>query len=161
MKNNSYYYLFTLIIAAVSLFIDIISKLFIIKFIKNPIDIIPGFFSLVHSVNQGAIFGTFQGMLPLFLFITLVFLIIVFYAKDKLIGNKLLCISYGLIVGGALGNIIDRLVLPPYGGVTDFLDFHLKTASSLLSYPVFNIADICIVVGVIIFIFTFKTKEKI
>ena len=153
------FYLLTLFVAIGSIIVDLLSKFFIIKFVKNSIDIIPNFFSIVYSVNHGAIFGTMQGMLPLFLMVVVVFLIIIFYAKDKLKDNKPLCWSYGLIVGGALGNMIDRLLLPPFGGVTDFLDFHLKTGASLFSYPVFNFADIFIVVGVILFLFKYKSKK--
>lgn len=160
MKKNSYYYMLTLSVALAGLIIDFLSKLWVINNLKeNTADIIPGFFSLVYAVNLGAVFGTMQGMLPLFLMMAVIFLIIVFYAREKLIGNSLLCVSCGLILAGCLGNILDRLVIPPFGGVTDFLDFHLKTSAGFFSYPIFNFADIFIAAGVIIFVFAFRNRK--
>ena len=73
------------------------------------------------------------------------------YIKNKYI-NKYEQIAYGLILGGALGNLLDRLV---YGSVIDFLDFKIFN----YDYPIFNIADTGIVIGVIIIIIT-SIKRK-
>ena len=153
------YYWLTCIVALITIVIDLITKFLVIKFLVNPIDIIPNFFTIVNTINRGAIFGTLQGWLPLFAMVTIVFLIMIFYSKEKLLNNKPLSLAYGLIIGGACGNMIDRLILPPFGGVIDFLDFHLKTSASLFSYPVCNFADVFIILGVIILLFNFKTKE--
>lgn len=161
MKKNSFYYILTGLVAIIAIIADILSKFAVIHYVKGKtIDIIPNFFSLVYSVNYGAIFGTMKGMLPLFLLVIAVFLVIVFYSRNKLLGNKTLCISYGLVIGGALGNIIDRLLIPPFGGVTDFLDFHLKSSAGLFNYPVFNLADCFILVGAVILIVKFKSREN-
>ena len=156
---KKYYYWLTGIVALVAIAVDLISKFCVIKLVTNPIDVIPNFFSIVCTINNGAIFGAMQGWLPLFLMVTIVFLIMIFYSKDKLLNNKPLSVAYGLIIGGALGNMMDRLLLPTFGGVIDFLDFHLKTSANLFSYPVFNFADVFIIVGVIILLFNFKTKD--
>lgn len=158
--KNKFYYILTFAVAVLAVCIDTVSKLLVCNFVQGKtVDIIPGFFSLVYSVNMGAIFGTMKGMLPLFLMVLVLFLLAVFYGRKKLVGNKPLCVAFGLICGGAVGNIIDRLLIPPFGGVTDFLDFHLKSSAGLFSYPVFNFADMCIIIGVIIFLFKYKTKE--
>ena len=158
MKN--YYYWLTAIVAIVAIVVDLISKILVINYITLPIQVIPNYFSIVYTVNKGAIFGTMQGMLPLFLLVSVIFLIIIFYSKDKLLNNKPLCIAYGLVIGGAMGNMIDRLALPPFGGVIDFLDFHLKTAGAVFSYPIFNLADMFIIIGVIILLFKFKSNDS-
>lgn len=157
-KDKSYYYKILIFTAIIACGLDLLSKYLVIKFVANNgyIEVIPNFFSIVYSVNMGAAFGIMQGMLPLFFMIILVFVIIIFRAKEKLIGSKQLALAYGLILGGAFGNGIDRLLIPPFGGVTDFLDFHLTISSRFLSYPTFNVADICIVVGCVLFLFFYK-----
>lgn len=159
MKKN--YYILTFAVAILSILFDLGTKLLIVKYLENKTyHVIPNFFSLSYSVNFGAIFGTMKGMLPLFLMVTVIFLIIIFYSKEKLIGNKVLCVAYGLIIGGALGNMIDRLFIRPIGAVTDFLDFHLTVSAKLFAYPIFNFADVFILVGVVLFLFNYKKAKK-
>lgn len=158
---NKKYYLLSLYVAIAAILFDLGTKLLVVKYLENKtLHVIPNFFSLSYSVNFGAIFGTMKGMLPLFLMVTVVFLIIIFYAKEKLVGNKPLCVAYGLIVGGALGNMIDRLFIEPVGAVTDFLDFHLTVSAKLFAYPIFNFADVFILVGVILFLLKYKGKKE-
>ena len=107
------------------------------------IEVIEGFFRITHARNPGAAFGFAQGA-PVWMFIGLTAvalgLIGSFYRKIPP-GDRLSAISLGLIVAGALGNLIDRV---RYGEVVDFLQFDLQ----LFVFPDFNVADSAIVVGV-------------
>ncbi|MDX1662242.1 MAG: signal peptidase II [Candidatus Promineifilaceae bacterium] len=97
-------------------------------------------FRLTHVSNTGAAFGLFQGASPIFIVIALVVgIVIIFYNYTLPAGHMLLRVALGLQLGGAFGNLIDRIRL---GHVTDFLDFG--------PWPVFNLADAAVVAGVII-----------
>ncbi len=104
-----------------------------------------GFFRLTRVHNSGAAFGLFQGQSFLLTIIALVgvaaLLLYAFFFHHKLpfLGNRLGKLALGLVLGGTVGNLIDRIHL---GYVTDFIDFNF--------WPAFNIADSAIVVGTII-----------
>ncbi len=107
-------------------------------------EVIPGFFNLVYVWNPGVAFGIFaKGAAHLrYLFIFANLLAaggLYFYSRGKDSLSQFLC---GLIAGGALGNLVDRLL---YGKVFDFLDFHLGP----YHWPAFNLADTAITMGVI------------
>jgi signal peptidase II len=99
-------------------------------------------FTLVH--NKGAAFSLFQEQPILLLCFTLfLFLGFLIYALKRPLLQKAEMISLSLILGGALGNIADRLTL---GYVVDFLDF------TLIDYPIFNLADVFIFFGIVMMI---------
>ena len=99
-------------------------------------------FTLVH--NQGAAFGIGQGKQGLFIVIAAVILaIIILWLLIAKYHGKLEVLSLGLVASGAIGNVVDRV---EYGYVVDFFDF------TFIDFPVFNVADICVVVGVILFV---------
>ncbi len=101
-------------------------------------DILEGIFSFTYVQNRGAAFSILQGQRTFFLIITVLVVTIMLFAYFKNFQGMLVpTVAIGLICGGALGNFFDRLV---YGYVVDFLDFYF--------FPVFNIADSAIVVGV-------------
>lgn len=104
--------------------------------------IIPGVFHLTYGRNSGAAFSILQGkQIFLIIFTTLILSILVFYfIKNIKKGNRLLKLSLAFIIGGALGNLIDRIRL---SYVVDMFDF------TLINYPVFNTADIFVVLGTI------------
>lgn len=114
------------------------------------IEVLP-FFNLVHVYNYGAAFSIFAhmgGVQRYFLSgIALVLIVIFTYqlARSKP-SSKYLCLSYSLFIGGAIGNLIDRLI---HGYVIDFLLFYLKDESGQIfwSYPAFNVADISVFCG--------------
>jgi signal peptidase II len=114
-----------------------------------------GFFQIIHIRNTGAAFGTFQGhtlVIIVVVFIEiLVLLLIVFFLRGRLsfIDSLTLRVGLGLIMGGAIGNQIDRLRL---GYVTDFIDFKV--------WPAFNIADASAVIGAIIVAFAIVFLAK-
>ncbi len=104
----------------------------------NPVPELERFFSVTHVINRGAAFGLFpeQGSLFAVIAIVVVFAILAYY-RYLPGGNWLVRISLGLQLGGAMGNLTDRL---RYGYVIDFVDFKI--------WPVFNLADVSIVTGV-------------
>lgn len=104
------------------------------------ISVIPGVFQLRFVLNSGAAFGILQGRRIFFIIITLVVVVLILLYARQVRDNSLLQVAFGLQLGGALGNMVDRVAT---GEVIDFLDFHI--------WPVFNIADTALVVGVALF----------
>ena len=108
--------------------------------------VIPGFFDIVHARNRGAAFSMFADSTspwrPFFLIgLSLAALILVAGILRKASTlDKSTAIGLSLILGGALGNVFDRIVS---GAVTDFLDFYVGA----LHWPAFNVADSAIVIG--------------
>lgn len=125
--------------------IDQITKLIARKSLqgKPSVPVIKDFFHLTYVENRGGAWGAFSGKLWLFIIITVFALGLMFYLmKDfDIVNNKLYSISICLIIAGAIGNFIDRIV---FKYVTDFLDFYIFG----YDFPVFNVADICITIGV-------------
>lgn len=101
------------------------------------------FFSLVLVRNDGVSFGLFGDYVPWWGLSVIAILIISFLVRWVWHENSLVVSSgLGLIIGGAIGNVLDRF---RHGGVTDFLDFHI----SGWHWPAFNLADVAIFFGVI------------
>jgi signal peptidase II len=123
--------------------------------------IIPGFFNLTHIRNRGAIFGFFSHSESriLFVFLTLVSLValglVIYYFFKTPSSQRFMKLSLSVILAGALGNLIDRIIR---GYVIDFLDFHIKN----WHWPSFNVADACITAGafLLIFILVFKRGKE-
>lgn len=113
----------------------------------HSIPIIPGIFAIVHVLNPGAAFGflasrpaSFRN--PFFIGISLVAIVfIVLYRHRELEDRSLPSFALSLILGGAIGNLVDRLRV---GMVIDFLDVHYYQ----YHWPAFNVADSCITIGV-------------
>jgi signal peptidase II len=111
------------------------------------IPVIDGFFAITHVLNPGIVFGFFQGgYVGIFLLLTAlaVGLIFMFY-RQLPDGDRVSSTALGLILGGAVGNGIDRLLRQ---AVVDFLHFDFSWFYFPFIYPDFNVADSCIVVGV-------------
>ena len=112
------------------------------------IPVIPGFFYLTHVRNTGAAFGLFSDApqvyrLSFFISVSLIAVgIIVSFFRKLSPGDRLAALALGLILGGAVGNLIDRIFRQE---VVDFLHFRLWRG---YSWPDFNVADSAIVVGV-------------
>lgn len=107
------------------------------------IPVIGDFFLITSSRNKGAAFGILQNQLWFFIVVTVFVVVgIVWYMqKVRAEGRKLLPTALALVLGGALGNFIDRLIM---GEVVDFLQFNFGS----YTFPIFNLADSCIVIGV-------------
>jgi signal peptidase II len=139
-------------IAAIIILCDQLSKIAITKmFVLGQEKAITGFFNLVLAYNRGAAFSFLsdQGGWQRYFFtaIGVVAVGFIIYMLRKHAGQRLFCWALALVMGGAIGNVIDRLL---YGHVIDFLDFHL---ASVGHFPAFNIADSAICVGAALFIY--------
>lgn len=136
------------------IFIDQILKYLVINNLEefNSIRVIPNFFHLTFIKNEGAAFSILSGGRWFFIGIGLIALIFLirYICLDKKI-CKLDIISYSLVLSGIIGNLIDRIC---YGSVIDYLDFYLFNYDA----PIFNFADMCIVIGGIIIIYTLVVK---
>lgn len=143
------------LISLLAILIDRITKTLVIFLLKpiNEIKIIPKFFSLTYVENYGAGFGILQNQTILLILISGICLVVLNnYLKKSESLSKIEIISYGLIVGGIIGNLIDRLV---YKYVIDFLNFNIFG----YDFPVFNIADSSLVIGVMFLIIYIVRSE--
>lgn len=117
---------------------------------------VTSFFNLVKAYNTGASFGFLDGFeysnrLFLIFNSAVVIGLIVWFMYSI---NRLHAVTVGMIVGGAIGNLVDRITKP---GVVDFIQLHWQEK---YYYPAFNIADSAIVIGVVILIITSFRKEQ-
>ncbi len=148
MKNKKY--LTVSLIALLIVIFDQITKLLIIKNFRlnQSIPIINKIFHLTYVQNTGAGFGILKGFnLLLILASIIVISIIIYYIKNVKENEILLQTLIGFVLGGAIGNLIDRIRL---SYVVDFLDFQI--------WPVFNIADSFITIGIIGLVIYFWKK---
>lgn len=124
--------------------------------------IIPGFFKLVHWVNTGAAFSLFHGNNAMLAIISLVALLALFLGRHHFDTRSVPGqISMGLLFGGILGNLYDRLH-PDRFHVIDFLRFYIDTKTGQeVGFPAFNIADTAICVGVgLLFLISWRNEKQ-
>jgi len=146
----------TIIISIILLCIDQISKLLVVNLLTktDSITIIKNFFYLTYINNDGAAFSILVGKrIFLILIAVLVTVMLIRYIKKNNIQNKLELVSISLIIGGSLGNLMDRVIR---GYVIDFLDFKIFN----YNFPIFNLADTFIVIGVILLLLKEIRKEN-
>lgn len=146
----------TIIISIILLCIDQISKLLVVNLLTktDSITIIKNFFYLTYINNDGAAFSILVGKrIFLILIAVLVTVMLIRYIKKNNIQNKLELVSLALIIGGSLGNLMDRVVR---GYVIDFLDFKIFN----YNFPIFNLADTFIVIGVFLLLLKEIRKEN-
>lgn len=139
--------------------IDRYTKYVITQNIKfgDMIPVIGDFFYLTNHDNYGAAWGLFQNgryfFIPMTIIVTIAMIVILIKAK-----SRFLKLALSVILGGAYGNLIDRIYK---GGVTDFLDFYIGS----YHFPTFNAADMCVVAGTILLavymLFIYKEPEKV
>ena len=129
----------------------------------DSIAVIDDFFYIVHIGNEGAAWGMLSGYGGLLAAFALIALFAIYLLRNTLeLYRNSMQYAFGLLAGGILGNMTDRLV---HGHVIDFLDFHLPFVIPWLvptgRYPSFNIADCGIVIGTILYlILSFKIEAK-
>lgn len=142
------------IVAILTLIIDQVSKIIIEKYliVKNSVTIIKNFFNLTLVYNKGAAWGLFADNKILLILITVIATIVIIHFLRTFQNNTRNNIAFGMILGGMVGNLADRLLL---GYVRDFLDFKIFS----YNYPVFNISDIAIVVSVFLLIYAVLKGE--
>jgi signal peptidase II len=138
-----------LIVVALVVTLDQLSKLWV-RANRLEIELLPGFLDLVYAENTGAIFGLFHNHTELFIALgiaaSVIILVFLYYFPPA---TNVGVVSFALILGGAVGNLIDRIRL---GYVTDFVSIHLQ---ELFYWPAFNIADAALVVGIFTLIYYF------
>ncbi|GIO26081.1 signal peptidase II [Ornithinibacillus bavariensis] len=146
------YYILAVIVIAVDQF----TKYLVVKNMElyEQIPIIDGFFSLTSHRNSGAAWGMLQGKMGFFYAITILVIVGVIYYLHKFgKENRLFAFALALILGGAIGNFIDRLL---HQEVVDFFDFTIFG----YDFPIFNIADSALTVGIILVIIATIIEEK-
>jgi signal peptidase II len=113
---------------------------------SRDIPVIDGFFYLIHVGNTGAAWSMFSGQSVLLATLAAVTLIAIYFWRHTLgLRERLSQVAFGLLCGGIVGNLVDRLL---HGHVIDFLDLHFGS----YIYPTFNVADSAICVGVILYL---------
>ena len=135
------------IISLIVIIIDRILKVLVTNnFVLNVRNkIIDGFFYITNCHNEGAAFSLFSGNVLFLIFITLIVLFLIYRTINKENVNKIGILAYGLLLGGILGNLYDRIF---YGYVIDYLHFVIFK----FNFAIFNLADAAIVIGAILLI---------
>ena len=133
--------------------IDQLSKFLVLRYLspQASVSLIPQVLDLTLVKNPGVAFGLFSGSAPVLLTVITISLVLLFLIANRSRGSSVADRwALSLILGGAIGNWIDRL---RFGVVIDFLDFRI--------WPVFNVADTAITIGVCLyFIRVLTSKEK-
>ena len=150
-----------LLITAAIIVLDIWTKALVLRRIDlhEAIPVIPNFFQLVHVRNTGAAFGiganAASKIVPLLLNIgaLAVFGVVVVYALRSSVTDRVLQTGLHLILGGAVGNLLDRF---RFGYVVDFLDVYIGRHH----WPAFNVADSAICIGIALLFFDMKKKPE-
>ena len=150
-----------LAISAAVIVLDLWTKWLVVARIDlhESVPLIPSFFQLVHVRNTGAAFGIGANadsrIVPLLLNIgaIAVFCVVVVYALRSAVSDRVLQVGLHLILGGAIGNLLDRF---RFGYVVDFLDVYIGNHH----WPAFNVADSAICIGIALLFFDMKKKPE-
>lgn len=145
-----------IILSIIFLVIDQVSKLVVVKSlsINNSIEVIKNFFYLTYTNNEGAAFSILTGQ-RLFLIVVAIIIIVLllYYLKKNKVEEKLDILAISLIIGGSLGNLIDRIIR---GFVIDFFDIKIFN----YNFPIFNMADTFIVIGTFLLLIILSRKDE-
>ena len=141
-------------LAIIFLLIDIISKLLIDKYVMldKSYKIINNFFYITKVYNEGASWSIMWGMRLMLIIISIVILACIIVYQKRFKDNIRNNIAFSLLYAGIIGNLLDRVI---NGYVIDFLDFKIFN----YDYPVFNFADIFIVIGIFLLCISIIKKE--
>jgi signal peptidase II len=138
--SRSRTYTFLLVAAAAVVALDQVTKSLALSALEDgPIDLVSGALTLRLTFNPGGAFGVLQGLPGFFLIATLVVIVLILVWAHKLDDQRWV-IPLGMVLGGGVGNVIDRIFRDTDGRVVDFIDLHW--------WPVFNLADASIVTGI-------------
>jgi len=158
--------LYYLVISVAVIVLDAWSKLLITSNFNIHYDvlpIIPNFFQIVHVRNTGAAFGiganSSSPIVPVLLNLgaITVFFIVVLYSLRSALTDRVLQVGLHLILGGAIGNLIDRF---RFGSVVDFLDFYVTVGGREHHWPAFNVADSAICIGIALLFLDMRRKPS-
>lgn len=140
------------LLVSVLLGLDLLLKYLVSTYLTT-VNIINNFFSLTYVLNDGAAFSLFASRSYLLILIALICLFFIIYELKNNLDDRMLSIGYSLALAGLLGNFLDRLI---DGYIIDYLSFKILG----YNYPIFNFADILIVVGIVIVIIKEILKER-
>lgn len=143
----------SLIIATIIIVIDQLIKILIDNLLSTSIVIIPNFFSLQKVYNTGAAWSILSNSTGILIIIAIIAFLLLLKYQNKFKINFRNTLAFGLIYGGLIGNLIDRIV---YGHVIDYLRFVLFN----YDFPIFNLADSAIVIGFILLILAIIKGEE-
>lgn len=147
-------------VALVILFLDQLTKSLVLRFLGYAEErvMVPGFFKFVHWGNTGAAWSMFKDNNMVLAGIAVVALVVLYFTRRHFDYRTTLGqFAFGLIVGGIIGNLIDRLLR---GHVIDFLYFYMERGGQVYGFPAFNIADTAICTGVgLVFILTWRSER--
>ncbi|WP_278278450.1 signal peptidase II [Acetoanaerobium noterae] len=159
LKSKNYFQegkMFYILSIVLILIIDQFSKYLTVLYIKpiNSYPLINQVFHLTYAENRGAAFSIFSGKQMLLIIVTALIITLLgcYFVKVRKSGQTLLKVSLSLIIGGAMGNLVDRLRL---NYVVDMLDF------TLINYPIFNMADVFVVTGAILLSYYMLKDTKV
>ena len=152
-------------IAAIALLVvalDQLTKQIVVRFLGYGQDkvIVDGFFKFVHWGNTGAAWSLFRGNNYLLALVAILAVVVLYFSRHHFDARTLLGqIAFGLICGGIVGNLIDRLWA---GHVIDFIYFYvLQHSGAEVGFPAFNVADSAICTGVgLVFLITWKSERN-
>lgn len=150
------------IIALAVLTLDQLTKAIVLVFLPMLGDektVVAGFFKFVHWSNTGAAWSLFQGYNGVLIIVAVVALLILFFTRHHFVRTLLGQLAFGFIIGGILGNLIDRIRV---GHVIDFIYFYVQQRGGTdVGFPAFNIADSAICTGVgLAFLLTWKSDRE-
>lgn len=162
-KTGTFAWWLPFALAAAVILIDRVTKIYIRGHFNgfDSASVIPGLFRIIHTENPGAAFGMLADGSPLVRGIVLVgvsalvlvFVVTALVKGSSHIGGSLSRVALGFILGGALGNLYDRIAL---GTVTDFLEIY----SGSWSFPAFNVADSAITIGATLLVVDLLRSER-
>ena len=144
-----------IILSIIFIIIDQLSKIIVVNNLTNnkSIEVIKSFFYLTYTNNKGAAFSILTGRRILLILVALVVIgVLIYYVRKNKIEGKVNKIALSLVIGGSIGNLIDRILR---GAVVDFIDIKIFG----YNFPIFNLADTFIVLGVFLLIIEMFRKE--
>lgn len=141
-KIDIIYFMAAMAVSGFLVAVDLITKQIIIDnlIFNGRVEVIKGFFDITHIRNRGAAWGIFSSETDILSIVTVIFSILIIYAIYASTVNKPFMFCLSSVLGGACGNLVERIRL---GYVTDFLAFDIFG----YKFPNFNFADICITLG--------------
>lgn len=142
------------IIAVLLFIVDQISKLILdrVLVLNKSITLLDKFIYITKVYNTGVSFSMLSGKRVIIILINIIVLVFLYFYMNKFKNNKRNIYAFGLVCGGLLGNLLDRIM---YGHVIDFIDIHIFG----YDYPVFNLADSFIVIGIFLLIYAIYIGE--
>ena len=147
MQKRKLTYIITILVLLLDYFIKFLLT-------NKSFTVIKNFFVLNFTKNYGAAWSILNNQRIVLILISIVFLICLFIYSFKFKNNTRNNIAFGLVFGGLLGNLLDRII---FGYVRDFISFQFGS----YYYPIFNIADIAIVIGIMLIILAIIKKEDV